>query len=91
MGYRAKELTHVIPKWWERSKSVYCPVTCSGAGAALMQFGNPVLMFEGMKKRISSFLELPKFLDEARALGSNIVYLVEYWDGGYLNMGDFTP
>jgi hypothetical protein len=56
-----------------------------------MQFGGPGFIRGGMKERITSFHELPRFLTEARSLGSNIVYLVEYWDGGYLNMGDFQP
>ena len=47
---------------------------------------------------IRSFLELPRFLEEARAFGTNIVYLADYWqaahegaDPPYWNKGDYIP
>jgi len=48
--------------------------------------------------RIRSFRELPKLLDEARKLGTNIVYLWDYWETSnfepiahYFNKGDYIP
>jgi len=47
---------------------------------------------------LKSFEDLPIFLSEAQALGSNIVYLVDYWEGvpadagaDYGNKGDYIP
>ena len=46
--------------------------------------------------RIRSFRELPKLLEEARMLGTNVVYLFDYWEGTdagghgpYFNKGDY--
>ena len=52
-----------------------------------------------LKSRIKSFAELPKLLDEARTLGTDIVYLWDYWNGDdegkipwdYWNKGDYIP
>jgi predicted acyl esterase len=74
------------PEWWTKARSLYCPAACSGAGSALMKFDGPEL-----KDRITSFRDLPKLLDEAQSLGSNIIYLVDYWEGGYSNKGDYVP
>ena len=51
-----------------------------------------------LDKRIASFHELPLLLDEARSLGTNILYLWDYWEGAiegdrpaYWNKGDYKP
>lgn len=74
------------PEWWAKTRSLYCPAACSGAGSALMKFAGGEL-----RDRITSFRDLPKLLDEAQTLGSNVVYLVDYWEGGYSNKGDYVP
>jgi len=74
------------PEWWAQTRSLYCPAACSGAGSALMKFHGAEL-----GDRIASFRELPKLLDEAQELGSNVIYLVDYWQGGYSNKGDYIP
>lgn len=50
------------------------------------------------KGLIKSFRELPRFLEESKALGTNIVYLTDYWEGAtrgaaprYWNKGDYIP
>ena len=39
----------------------------------------------------SSFVNLPNLLQEASQLGCNCIYLVDYWEGGYENKGDYVP
>jgi Domain of unknown function (DUF6259) len=48
--------------------------------------------------RIQSFLQLPRLLCEAQSLGTNIVYLTDYWEGAdegndppWWNKGDYLP
>jgi hypothetical protein len=48
--------------------------------------------------RLSSFRDLPRILEEARDLGTNIVYLWDYWETSpfapiphYFNKGDYIP
>lgn len=47
--------------------------------------------------RLRSFYDLPRLLEEARTLGTNIVYLYDYWEGSdastfpsYWNKGDYA-
>ena len=74
-----------------RTRSLYCPAFCGGAGSGLMQYLGPGLMDRGIAPRITSFRELPKLLQEARRLGNDVIYLVDYWEGGYFNKGDYLP
>ena len=59
--------------------------------------GRQLDVFSVGKGLIKSFHELPKFLQDARALGTNIVYLADYWEGAdggdprYWNKGDYMP
>jgi hypothetical protein len=60
--------------------------------------GKQLDVFSVGKGLIKSFRELPRFLEEAKALGTNIVYLVDYWEGAteggdpkYWNKGDYIP
>jgi hypothetical protein len=48
--------------------------------------------------RMRSFLDLPNLLAEAQGLGTNILYLMDYWEGtdqgedvAYANKGDYRP
>ncbi|MGB9587996.1 MAG: DUF6259 domain-containing protein, partial [Armatimonadota bacterium] len=74
------------PKWWRETRSIYCPFAASGAGSALLKFPS-----DDIHSRIKSFEELPKLLDDARKLGSNVVYLVDWWEGGYEMKGNYEP
>ena len=75
-----------VPDWWRNTDSFYCPCANSGAGSSLLHYISPML-----RDKIASFDELPKLLDEARQMGSDVVYLVDYWQGGYENKGDYEP
>jgi len=48
---------------------------------------------DGMRitEKISSFNELPGLLSQAREVSSNLIYLADYWEGGYFNKGDYIP
>mgnify|MGYP005831252609 CR=1 FL=1 len=74
------------PKWWRETRSIYCPFAASGAGSALLKFPS-----DDIHSRIKSFEELPELLDDARKLGSNVVYLVDWWEGGYEMKGNYEP
>lgn len=74
------------PEWWRKAWSIYCPAEQSGAGSALMKFWGPSL-----SDAIDDFRQLPGLLSDARRLGSNIVYLVGYWEGGYEHKISYVP
>ncbi len=76
------------PDWWRRTRAIYAPAACTGAGSNLMKFhGCP----GSLDEVIDSFEELPRLLDDARRLGSDVVYLVDYWEGGYSAKGTYEP
>jgi len=81
-----------IPEWLRDQGAIY---GFSGGGG-----GGSYLLYpaQTLKNRISSFEELPKLLGEAKQLGTNIVYIWDYWEraaeGGkpaYWNKGDYVP
>jgi hypothetical protein len=81
-----------VPEWFRDQGAIYS-YSGSGGGAIFMDY--PV---QSLAKRISSFYELPQLLDEAKSLGTNIVYLFDYWEGvkeggmpAYWNKGDYIP
>ena len=119
MSYKATELKHSIPEWWEKTRAIYCPIS-GGAGASLMSFAldfntsqrskeelsklieesekphyaiSMGTELTGMRidEKISSFVELPNLLDEARSVNSNLIYMADYWEGGYFIKGDYVP
>ena len=95
------------PAWLSDAGAVY---TAAGGGAGGIYLSLPPAYLSkpegenrGSSGRISSFCELPVLLDEANGLGTNILYLVDYWEGAgdlqpdgqpttyYVNKGDYTP
>ena len=79
-----------IPAWFRDQGAIY---SYSGAGAGSIYMNYPA---QGLDTRIPSFHELPKLLDEAKSLGTSIVYLWDYWQGAsegdhpaYWNKGDY--
>lgn len=81
-----------IPAWFRDQGAIY---SFSGAGAGSIYMEYPA---QDLKTRIPSFREIPKLLDEAQSLGTNIVYLWDYWQGTpeggrpqYWNKGDYIP
>jgi hypothetical protein len=76
-----------IPGWWKKSRAFYCPYDNSGAGASLMQFQAG----GSLPKDLKDFRGLPRLLDDARKLGTNVIYLVGYWQPGYEYKGEYIP
>ncbi len=81
-----------IPAWFRDQGAIY---SFSGAGAGSIYMEYPQ---QDLKTRIASFGEIPKLLQEAQSLGTNIVYLWDYWQGTpeggrpqYWNKGDYIP
>ena len=81
-----------IPAWFRDQGAIY---SFSGAGAGSIYMEYPQ---QDLKTRIASFREIPKLLQEAQSLGTNIVYLWDYWQGTpeggrpqYWNKGDYIP
>lgn len=65
------------PPWLASAGALYCPAPRT-AGSALLHFAEPRL---ALSNRLRSFRELPALLDEANALGTNIIYLVDWYEG----------
>ncbi|MHC4796609.1 MAG: DUF6259 domain-containing protein [Planctomycetota bacterium] len=76
-----------IPSWWKECRSFYCPFDNSGAGGSLMQFQTGGNLSDDLR----DFRKLPKLLDDARKLGTNVIYLVGYWQPGYEYKGEYIP
>jgi hypothetical protein len=84
------------PKWIRLTHQNHAP-----AGAhmtAIKRSSRQADVFLAAKGRITSFFELPNLLDEAERLGTNILYLHDYWEGAqegglppYWNKGDYCP
>ena len=62
-----------IPSWWKETRAFYCPFANSGAGSSLMKYRTG----GSLADRLRDFRELPRCLDEAMSLGTNVVYLVD--------------
>lgn len=74
------------PAWWESNRAIYCPFAASGAGSALLKCPS-----DGITDKLKSFEDLPRVLDDARRFGCNVVYLVDYWEGGYELKSEYVP
>jgi hypothetical protein len=64
--------------------------TPGGATAAVLRGGQEDV-FLVTKGRIRSFRELPKFLEEATSLGTDVLYLWDYWEGLLDKPDDHAP
>ncbi len=91
-----------IPRWFREAVALYGVGGIGGGGAYLAYGPGP----QGMVRRyrgpldteISSFDELPTLLRKARAMGTDVLYLWDYWEGEpetgmppYWNKGDYVP
>jgi hypothetical protein len=65
------------PEWFRHAGGLYCPAPRT-AGSALLQFADPRW---ALSNRIRSFRELPSLLEQARALGTDVIYLVDWYEG----------
>ncbi len=81
-----------IPAWFRDQGAIYS-FSGSGGGAIYMEYPQ-----QDLASRIPAFNKLHLLLDEAQSLGTNIVYLWDYWEGTpeggrppYWNKGDYVP
>lgn len=83
------------PTWLREAGALYSP-TAGGAGAIYL-YQQPKTRIDN---RITNFTQLPDLLDEAQSLGTNVLYLSDYWEGQnpdpngfppYYNKGDYVP
>ena len=81
-----------VPAWFRDEGAIYS-FSGSGGGAIYMEYPQ-----QDLASRIPSFEKLHLLLDEAQTLGTNIVYLWDYWQGTseggrppYWNKGDYIP
>jgi hypothetical protein len=89
----------VTPEWFRDASAIYAPTGGGYGGIYLSLPSVPLSKEESVNGRIESFCELPKLLDEAKALGTNILYLADYWEApdkpdrypAYWNKGDYIP
>jgi len=72
------------PRWWQDTRAIYASFDLSGAGGPLMKFPS-----DDVRKKLGTFENLPRLLDEARQLGGNCIYLNSYWEPEYENKGDY--
>jgi hypothetical protein len=80
------------PAWLKEAGALYA---CSGEGGGGIFQVHPTVT---LKDRIGSFNNLTQLLDEAKQLGTNVIYLYDYWEGAeegpwppYWNKGDYIP
>ncbi len=84
------------PDWFRRCPALYVP-TAESAGAGMLTYAGPTTTT--LHERIDSFDRLPELLDQAEALGTNTIYLVDYYQGWpeqprrffWINKGDYAP
>ncbi|MCZ7544948.1 MAG: DUF6259 domain-containing protein [Anaerolineae bacterium] len=81
-----------IPAWLREAGAIYNYGAEGGGGIYQML---PTIT---LKERIDAFANLPQLLTEAQQLGTNVVYLFDYWEGAtegpwppYWNKGDYIP
>ncbi len=70
-----KQLFPEIPIWFKEAGAIY-GFSGGGGGAIYLVFPEKTLY-----ERIGNFRNLPQLLDEAKELGTNIIYIYDYWEG----------
>lgn len=80
------------PDWLRYAGAIYNPIGEGGGG--IYQEEETISLVD----RISSFDELPAFLDEARRLGTSVIQLFDYWEKdsddprpAYWHKGSYSP
>lgn len=82
------------PAWLRDAGAIYSPTAGGSGGIYLDQQPQAPLT-----SRITSFTQLPRLLQEARSLGTNVLYLNDFWNGvsnpqgfpPYYDKGDYQP
>jgi hypothetical protein len=75
-----------IPRWWQETRAFYCPLANSGAGSSLMKYKT-----EYLPDDFKTFRDMDLILDDAQRLGTNVIYLVDYWEPDYEHKSDYRP
>lgn len=84
------------PRWFEDAPALFCPSPRS-AGCVLLSYEDAAKF--ALSRQITSFDQLPTLLQQARSLGTDLLYLVDWYEGEpgadpsvYLwNKGDYVP
>jgi hypothetical protein len=83
MGASAGKTFANAPAWARDTPGWYIPNPLS-AGSCMLQFQPKALP-------IKDFSQLPILLNQAKSLGTEAIYLVDWYDGGWTNKGDYIP
>ncbi len=73
-----------IPAWWQATRAFYCPWENSGAGGSLMKYK---IHRDGA---FETFDDLDTVLDDAERLGTNVIYLVGWWEPEYEHKAEYA-
>jgi len=73
------------PHWARNAPGWFLPSTVS-AGCCFLSIPTALL-----PRSIRSFRDLPKLLEQARSLGTECVYIVDWYEGGWSNKGNYIP
>ncbi|MCA9491310.1 MAG: hypothetical protein KC621_15370 [Myxococcales bacterium] len=84
------------PAWFRQAPAFFCPAPRTG-GSVMLTFTSGGRY--GLPRRLKSFTELPKLLAEARQLGTDVLYLIDWYEGvpgedadeAVWNKGDYVP
>lgn len=83
-----------IPGWFRQTVALYAPCTETSGGSLL------TLPVQVLCEKISHFEQLGRLLAEAQSLGTNLLYLTDYWEGVggcidpyscWINKGEYVP
>src|SRR5580704_1247629 len=76
------------PSWARETPGWYIPNALS-AGSCMLQF--PVIPRYQLSSLVKSFRELPQLVTQAKSLGTEAIYLVDWYEPGWENKGDYIP
>lgn len=76
------------PDWVRNTPGWYIP-NCLSAGYCMLNF--QVKAQYQLHTLIRNFRELPMLLAQAQSLGTRTIYLVDWYEGGWTNKGDYKP
>jgi len=91
-----------VPSWFREAPAIY-GVGGVGGGGGFLAGGMPgremTARFAGpLDSEIRSFDDLPRLLERARRMGTDVIYVWDYWEGEgetgmppYENKGDYLP
>ena len=74
--HQARKNTFEVPTWFRECGGVYCADRTSTGGAIYLSYTDD----KDLASVIDSFEELPKILKKAEKCGTNVIYLVDYYE-----------